>query len=124
MVLQAKKSILVVDDEPDIVRIIELYLQKSGKSVKAFTNPIVALEYFQKNADDFDTVITDIRMPSMSGFELVRKLGNINPELRFFIMTAFEMYKKEFEKVFPSMKVTGIIEKPVSMHTLLNMIEA
>lgn len=124
MVLQAKKSILVVDDEADIVRIIELYLQKSGKSVKAFTNPILALEHFQQHADDYDTVITDIRMPEMNGFELVRKLGSMNPQLRFFIMTAFEMYKSEFEKVFPSIKIAGIIEKPISMHTLLKMIEA
>ena len=100
MVLKAKKSILVVDDEADIVRIIELYLRKSGKSVKGFTDPILALEHFQQHADNYDTVISDIRMPGMSGFELVRRLSDIDPQLRIFIMTAFEIYKTEFEKVF------------------------
>ncbi|MFY3740834.1 MAG: DNA-binding NtrC family response regulator [Candidatus Nitrosomirales archaeon] len=124
MVLKAKKSILVVDDEPDIVTIIEAFLRKSGKSVRGFTDPVLALEHFQQHSDEYDTVISDIRMPGMNGFELVRKLGDINPELRIFIMTAFEMYKSEFEKVFPSIKIADVIEKPVSMYRLLKIIEA
>lgn len=124
MVLQAKKSILVVDDESDIVTIIEMFLRKSGKTVKGFTDPNLALEHFKQNASDYDTVLSDIRMPGINGFELVRKLAEINPQLRIFMMTAFEMHKSEFEKVFPSIKVVNLIEKPVSMHTLLKLIEA
>lgn len=124
MVLQAKKSILVVDDESDIVTIIEMFLRKSGKTVKGFTDPKLALEYFKQNASDYDTVLSDIRMPGMNGFELVRKLAEINPQLRIFMMTTFEMHKSEFEKVFPSIQIVNLIEKPVSMHTLRKLIGA
>jgi hypothetical protein len=49
---------------------------------------------------------------------------SLNPKLRIFIMTAFEIQKSEFEKVFPTIKIAGLIEKPVSIHRLLKTIEA
>jgi DNA-binding NtrC family response regulator len=124
MVLKAKKSILVIDDEADIVTILETYLRKSGKSATGFTDPFLALDHLQKHSNKYDTVVSDIRMPGMNGFELVRRLNRINPKLRIFIMTAFEIQKSEFEKVFPTIKIAGLIEKPVSIHRLLKTIEA
>ena len=58
------KSILVLDDEPDIATIVKKSLQGLGFRVSAFTNPIVALEYFKLNFKIcFSIVISDIRMP-------------------------------------------------------------
>ncbi|AFU57781.1 putative response regulator receiver protein [Candidatus Nitrososphaera gargensis Ga9.2] len=63
-----------------------------------------------------------MRMPGMNGFELARKVKAANPEIKIFLMSAFELSISEFEKVLPSIKVNGMLEKPVSMHMLVSLI--
>jgi CheY-like chemotaxis protein len=120
---QSKKSILVVDDEPDITTIIKIALQRSGWAVKEFTNPLLALKHFELNSIEYDIILSDIRMPDMNGFDLVRKVKAINPQVKILLMTAFEMQKSELEKVLPSVKVDGLIQKPVSMREMITIIE-
>lgn len=69
-----KPRILLVDDEKDVLQIFTLGLERNGFEVDAFTNPIEAVQQFRPYR--YDAVITDIRMPSLSGFEvykLIRK---------------------------------------------------
>jgi len=120
---QNKKSILVVDDEPDIITIIKMALQRNGCGVKEFTNPLLALQHFELNSTEYDMILSDIRMPGMNGFDLVRKVKTINPQVKILLMTAFEMQKSELEKVLPSVKVDGLIQKPVSMRALVSLLE-
>lgn len=124
MVAQARKSILVVDDEPDILAIIKLHLQKSGFAVQGFTDPVLALQHFQQHIADYDIVLSDIRMQGMNGFEFARKIRAANSEIRIFLMTAFEIHKSEFEKVLPSVKIDGLIQKPMSMREMVTVIES
>lgn len=123
MVEQNKKSILVVDDEPDIILIIKMALQRNGWVVQEFTNPVLALQHFERHSTDYDAVLSDIRMPSMNGFDLVRKVKTIKPDVKIFLMTALDIGRSELEKVLPSVKVDGVIEKPVSMRMLVSLIE-
>jgi CheY-like chemotaxis protein len=120
---QNKKSILVVDDDPDIVTIIKMALQSNGWVVKEFTNPILALEHFEQHSTNYNAVLSDIRMPGMSGFDLAREVKVIKPDIKIFLMTALEISRSELEKVLPSVKVDGLIEKPVSMRMLVSLIE-
>jgi response regulator RpfG family c-di-GMP phosphodiesterase len=123
LVEQNKKSILVVDDEPDIVTIIKMALQRNGWVIKEFTNPVLALQYFEQYSTNYDAVLSDIRMPGMNGFDLIRKIKAIKPDVRIFLMTALDISMSELEKVLPSVKVDGLIEKPVSMSMLVSVIE-
>jgi CheY-like chemotaxis protein len=120
---QNKKSILVIDDEPDIITIIKMALQRSGWAVKEFTDPLLALQHFELNSTEYDMILSDIRMPSMNGFDLVRKVKTINPQVKILLMTAFEMKKSELGKVLPSVKVDDLIQKPVSMREMITVIE-
>jgi DNA-binding NtrC family response regulator len=65
--LKNSQSILVVDDELDIVESIKLWLQKRGLEVQGFTDPILALEYFKNYTSSIGIVLSDIRMPQMNG---------------------------------------------------------
>jgi CheY-like chemotaxis protein len=70
----SNRSILVLDDEIDITSIIEQSLQGLGFRVSAFTDPVVALEYFKLNfKHSCNIVISDIRMPGMNGYEFAKK---------------------------------------------------
>jgi two-component SAPR family response regulator len=62
-------------------------------------------------------------MPGMNGFEFVRKGKEINPEIKVFLMTAFEINDQEFSNAISSLKVNEFITKPVSIKKLNAMVE-
>lgn len=89
--MTAGKSILVVDDCPDISEIVRISLGRLGCSVYVFDDPFKTLEHFKQNTDKVDALISDIRMPGMSGIELTSLVKEVNPEGKVFLMTAFDI---------------------------------
>ena len=118
-----RKSILIVDDEFDNVTLIKASLQKHGFNTLAFTDPLLALEHFQNNSKDFALVISDIRMPSMNGYELIRKIKAERPTIKTILISAFEINKEEFSKIMPTVKIDSFITKPISLRQLIHSIE-
>ena len=115
-------KLLVVDDCPDIVQILKLGLQRNGFSVNAFTNPEEALQSFKSDVESYCLVVSDIRMPALSGIQLARKVKEINPNVKVVLMTAFEVRDNEFSTVFPSTSVDGFVQKPIRIKELTNRI--
>ena len=115
-------KLFVIDDDPDIVYVLKHGLQKNGFLVDAFTNPEEALRSFESKPHDLCLVVSDIRMPWLSGIQLARKVKQINPDIKVVLMTAFEIKDNEFSKVFPSTQVDGFVQKPISIAELTNKI--
>jgi DNA-binding NtrC family response regulator len=115
-------NLLVVDDDSDIAHVLKQGLQKNRFLVSAFTNPEEAIKDFQSNSKDYSLVLSDIRMPAMSGIRLARKVKEINPYVKVVLMTSFEINDNEFSKVFPSTQVDGFVQKPVGIKNLTNKI--
>jgi DNA-binding NtrC family response regulator len=116
-------KVLVIDDDPDIVHVLKLGLQKNKFLVSAFTNPEEALQSIKSNAEDYCLVLSDIRMPVLSGIQLARKVKEINPSIKVVLMTAFfEIRDDEFSKVFPSVHIDGFVQKPIGIKDLTNKI--
>jgi DNA-binding NtrC family response regulator len=115
-------KLLIVDDDPDIVQVLKLGLLKERFLVNAFTNPEEALQSFKSNAESYCLVVSDVRMPALSGIQLAKKVKEINPNVKVVLMTAFEVRDNEFSKVFPSTHVDGFIQKPISIRDLTNKI--
>ena len=67
-------------------------------------------------------VVSDIRMPALSGIQLARKVKEINPNVKVVLMTAFEVRDNEFSTVFPSTSVDGFVQKPIRIKELTNKI--
>ena len=118
-----KGKIFVIDDDPDIVYVLKRGLQKNGFLVDAFTNPEEALRSFESNPHDLCLVVSDIRMPGLSGIQLARKVKQINQDIKVVLMTSFEIKDNEFSKVFPSTQVDGFVQKPISIADLTNKIQ-
>ena len=116
-------SILLVDDEVDIINTIKRWLQADGYKVKEFTNPLQALEYFQKFSNDIDVVLTDIRMRKMNGYELVEKIKAIRPDTKVIFMTALDTDRQDLSKILPSIKIDGFISKSGSIENMVNIIQ-
>jgi DNA-binding NtrC family response regulator len=82
-----KPNILVVDDEKDICMALNILLTKEGYSVKEAYNGEQALERIRE--ENFDVVMTDIKMEKMDGFEVLKQAQKISPETSVIMMTAF-----------------------------------
>ena len=115
-------KLLIVDDDSDIVQVMKLGLVRNGFSVEAFTNPEEALQSFKSHAESYCLVLSDIRMPSLSGIQLSKKVKEVNPNVKVILMTAFEVRDSEFSKVFPSTHVDGFVQKPISIKDLTDKI--
>ena len=80
------KQILIVDDEPNMRRVLEIMLQKMGHRVLSAANGTKALAHF--NAHTVDLVITDLRMPDMDGIELIGRLRAQQADVPVIVITA------------------------------------
>jgi two-component system response regulator AtoC len=81
-----KRNVLVVDDEPNMRRVLEIMLRKTGYAVFVAANGREALEIFRESP--IDLVITDVRMPEMDGLELLTRLRQDGAEIPVIVITA------------------------------------
>ena len=117
------KSILVVDDERDIANQIKRSLESvDGFKACTFTDPFAALEHFNLGCEDHQIVISDIRMPGMNGYEFVKQIKKINPQVKIILMSSFEINDNELLDVLPDVKIDTFLQKPFSLDILRNMV--
>ncbi|HZB64850.1 MAG TPA: response regulator [Nitrososphaeraceae archaeon] len=109
-----RSTIVVVDDESDLVFMFKVTLEMNGYNVIGFTNPVEALEYLKKNHDKCALLITDYRMPEINGCELGTKIKEIDEKIKVIIITAYEniIENTDFE----------LIKKPISTTKLLEVV--
>ena len=115
--------ILVVDDERDLVRMVELYLKSWRFEVDAFTDPVQALAFFEKNPSFFSLVLTDIRMPHMSGLELAQRMLKIKPDVKIMLMTAYQVDTLDLETSLPIIKYKDILRKPFRLAEICSAVK-
>jgi len=119
---QKAVSILLIDDEAEILTLFKRSLGMSGFSTYGFMNPKAAVEHFRQNPKAYDIVITDVRMPEMNGFEVVRAIKKINPDVKVVMTSSFEMSIKEVKSLLPSLNINDVIEKPITLQRLNEII--
>jgi two-component system, NtrC family, response regulator PilR len=81
------EKLLVVDDERSMRELLELVLKREGYSVHTAENGTRALELVRQNV--YDLIISDVKMPDISGIELLAKVREISPETMVIMITAF-----------------------------------
>jgi DNA-binding response OmpR family regulator len=117
-----KKRILLVDDEPMVLRVLRLQLENAGFSVETAPNGKVALEIV--NATPPDALVTDIEMPHMSGEELCEKLQDQLPDRSFpiFVVTSLTALRhRQWSAKIPGL---NFLEKPLSAKKLIAALKA
>jgi two-component system response regulator ChvI len=114
---------MVVDDDKDILSIASKGLEAAGYRVHSFSDPVRALQHVEGGCDDCEVIVSDIKMPEMSGFQLVRRVKDLRPDIKVVLMTAFEVNKTEFETIFPSTPVDSVMKKPFVISQLAETIK-
>ena len=94
-------KILILDSGQENAVAMNIALDKAGIRSGAFSDPRKTLEHFYWHSDEYSLILSDTRMPAMSGFEFefVRRIHSERPEAKIILMTAFAIDLSEFVKV-------------------------
>jgi CheY-like chemotaxis protein len=115
------KKIMIVDDEPDVISVLEIVLNDNGFEVDSFTDPIAALKNYTVGI--YDLLILDIKMPKMDGFELYDEIKKIDDNAKVCFLTASEMYYKiSRREKYCSLDKDLFIQKPIANEDLVQKI--
>jgi two-component system response regulator (stage 0 sporulation protein F) len=77
-----------------------------------------ALEHFAINRDAYVLIISDLRMPSLNGMELIKRIKDVNPFVRTILMTAFTIKDELFQEYAKHEIINGFPQKPIHLSDL------
>jgi DNA-binding NtrC family response regulator len=115
-----RSSILIVDDEPDVLDICEKVLIKAGYT--AFTAPDAARARQLLDDEDFDLVILDIHMPDEDGISLLKHVHKMDPKLPVMLITGYAAVSSVLDAI--RLNVREYLCKPFTMKKLLAAVES
>jgi len=109
-------TVLVVDDEPDVLRLIEAILSEQGLNVILAKGADNAIRTFERLDRRPDLVLTDVVMPGMSGPMLVDHLLSLDPNIRVLFMSGYD--DRQVVQRYVVEKGFALIPKPFTVHGL------
>jgi two-component system response regulator AtoC len=112
-------DIMVIDDEPAIRQVVTALLQRAGYNVTQAANGFEAFERLSKG--DIDIAVSDIKMPDISGIELVRRVRAAGIDTNFVMMTAFASVDTAIEAIQAG--ASDYLIKPVRNEDLLHRLQ-
>lgn len=116
------KKILIADDEPHVLRVLKMSLEKEGYEVDTCANGMEALARIERQPPDI--LITDIQMPLMTGEELCRHIDEYMPNRDFLIFVLTSRTEIEHREWSRNVRNLLFLEKPVSIRNLVDKLEA
>jgi DNA-binding response OmpR family regulator len=115
----------MVDDEPDITLSLKTALEESGFfQVEAFNDAESAISKFRSGV--YDLALLDIRMPNMDGFQLYRKIMEIDNKIKICFLTATDVgyYRETNSDVINDLGTDCFVTKPVSNEDIISRLKA
>lgn len=118
---ESKLKVLIVDDEDDITLSFKRILEFNGFEVDAYNDSTLALAEFKANY--YDIALIDIKMPRLDGFDLYKKIKEIDNTLKIYFLTASEAYYQQYrEKDYEKLDRDLFIQKPIEFEELIKKI--
>jgi DNA-binding NtrC family response regulator len=120
------KLVAIVDDEDDIVKLFRDALGTiNGITIFTFTDPVMALEHFKLNKENYVLVISDLRMPGLTGTELLKELRKLNQFVRTILMTAFSIDDSRiFQEYAKQELINAFLQKPIRLDNLRQEVDS
>lgn len=115
-------SIMIVDDEPDVLLTYESFLSNAGFNVSTFEEPYKALAEFTSNPRLYDLIILDIRMENLNGLQLYQCMKAINPTSKLLFASALDA-AKELTSILPDIQSQDIIKKPIERENFIKTVK-
>jgi DNA-binding NtrC family response regulator len=114
-----RQKIMIIDDEIDITNLFKEVLINAGYQVEGFNDPLKALDECKINHEKYVLIISDVRMPKMSGIELVKQISEIDNDIKVILMTAFDVTGEELKEV----KIQKFLNKPIYLKKLVEIVK-
>jgi two-component system cell cycle sensor histidine kinase/response regulator CckA len=115
-------TVLVVDDEPDVLRLIQSTLTEDGFDVVSAKSGDAAIKAFERLGRRPDLLLTDVVMPGMSGPMLVDHLLQVEPELKVLFMSGYD--DRQVVQRYVVERGFRLIPKPFTVKALRSAIKA
>lgn len=112
--------VLIVDDDPDVRRVEQLYLTRNGAVTEVASRSVEGLRALLHH--DFDVLLVDLVMPDMSGIEFLRQVRATWPWMGIVVMTAFAEKENEALAWIRANNIATVLHKPLDRKALLNAI--
>lgn len=113
------RKIMIVDDDIDILTLFTELLTIEGYQVESFDDPRLALKEFEARNDEYMLIISDIRMPHLSGIDLIKRFAVINNQIPVILMTAFDISEKDIEEI----NLQEFLTKPINIKKLVTIVK-
>lgn len=117
----AEKSILIVEDTRDLGRLLQSALATLGADLKVQVVPSAEEALLESPRRKFALAVVDVRLPGITGFELVSKLRARQSELKVIVITG--MLDAEYRQQSEKLKVDAFFTKPLEMSVFLSTVE-
>ena len=111
----ANGTVLVVDDEPAVRRVVARSLAQHGFTVLEAEDGAEAVEIFEARAGEIGCILLDITMPRMSGQDAFEAIQRIRPGVPVVLMTGYE---QDIVSRFPESSLAGFLQKPFELSAL------
>lgn len=121
MIFMANKTVLLVDDEPMILEVLEDLLAHDYQTLSA-QNGSEALACYTANSDRIDVMITDLQMPHLTGDKLIARIRSLNPHLPIIVLTGYAG-SIDLAQLGTLPKVI-VLQKPFDVKVLLDQIHS
>ena len=115
-------TVLVVDDEPKVRKVVGEILEHAGYQVLRAVDGQEALEVFRREADTIDCVLLDLSMPKLDGEEVFRAMRAIRPSVPVVLCSGFT--EQEILDRFHGAGLAGVLQKPAQMQVVLERVAA
>ena len=116
-----KKTILVVDDEPEIRKLVSAMLTSHGYQVILADTGEQAVKAFRKQAKDIDLLLTDVVAPGMAGPTLADQLTELKPDLRVLFMSGYD--NRQVVQKYVVEKGSLLLPKPFTVKQLQDKVD-
>ncbi len=107
-------KVLIVEDDPDIRNILALFLGEKGFQVKVAESGDRALAMLHE--EPMDLILSDVRMPGMSGLDLLRDVKERDPEIQLVLMSAYSSVRDAVQAI--QLGAADYVEKPIDFRRL------
>jgi CheY-like chemotaxis protein len=117
------KRIMLIDDNRDIglsFKIVLEHYYESSLKVDSFTDPLTALDNFETGL--YDLVIIDTVMPDMNGFEVYRRLKELDGKVKVCFLVPGVLYEDATRRLFPELDKSSFIQIPVANEPLVRKV--
>ena len=117
-------KLLLVDDEPEVRRIVKMFLKDHPLKIVEAENGDEAIECIRKQS--FDFMLTDIKMPLMNGIQLIQylELESLQENMQIHVITGIGDGKDSDEVQRLGSRISGVLKKPFSEGDLLRLLSS